>query len=88
MKKEYSVIKVLKSLRKKKNIKVTKGKLIYILNFRNMGQQSIGNSTLGKLDYLVNHNKYNIIRLAPTRENIKNFKKLHEDFTNHSISAA
>jgi hypothetical protein len=59
MKKRHTEEAVLLSLRKKRDLRVVRGKVIYVKKTA----RDIGNGTLGKLDYLRKVHKYVIVKV-------------------------
>ena len=77
-KQKYTEEIVLKRIRGKRTIKVTSsGKLKYVhwLKTTGLGQQTVGNSTLGMIDYLTKVEGYVLITYLDTKDGKIDFKR-------------
>ncbi len=73
---KYTERGVVDILLKKRNIKIRmQDKVIWHLNRNNLGINSVGNGSLGKIDYLRSIHKYTYINLKDTKDNRALFKK-------------
>lgn len=72
---KYTEEKVIKSLKRKRNIKICPHLNILVLLKKADGNQSNGNKTLGKVSFLQNYCDYKIRFIEANSVGIREFKK-------------
>jgi len=65
--KKYEVSEVIRLLSKKKDVSIDASRKIITISVGEKAE-GIGNSTWGKLDFLVHHNNYSLIRVDPDKK--------------------
>ena len=65
--KQYEVSEVIRLLSKKKDVSIDTSKKIITITIGEKAE-GLGNSSWGKLDFLVHHNNYSLVRVDPDKK--------------------